>query len=146
VDRPDTGSLPSGEHPGRRIAGPGDLDAGVLPARIHQDNLAPSLRQADQADAVLGDRHPARLRRIGRAGTPGSAQLPGSTRMMSPGDAASTAAWIDWPGRTIMVVAAPDRAGKPSTAAAAATAITTTRARTRVTLTFSLTQHCCRST
>src|SRR6266536_1458513 len=51
--------------------------------------------------------------------------------MVSPGDAALTAAWIDWPGRTIMVVAAPDRAGKPSTAAPAARTIATTRTRAR---------------
>src|SRR5215472_1400566 len=48
--------------------------------------------------------------------------------MVSPGAAASTAAWMDWPGRTMMVVAAPEGAGNPRTAAPTATAIATPRA------------------
>jgi len=55
------------------------------------------VHQADQADAVLGDRDPARQRRIGRAGNSWLGVAAWLDEYGVPGDAASTAAWIDWP-------------------------------------------------
>jgi len=60
--------------------------------------------------------------------------------MVSPGDAASTAAWIDWPGRTVIVTAAPAAAGKPTTAAPATSAIATTCTPARLAIAASLTR------